>query len=355
MTSSVPIDVEGLTPAWVTAALQGHHPGATVAEVQVLGQRGSTNHHVNLGLTYDVQAGAPDRLFCKMASLDADHRMAIGSTGMGAREARFYRDLAPTLPLRTPTSYFAEADADGAFVILLEDLMATGCTISDGIRCITPDLAAGALTDLAHLHVRFEDPARLDTVRPWVMSDPASASEFTSNMLRQVIDNNRDVLSYAYIAVGEMYIADPAAVIDLWQAGPQTLIHGDTHIGNVFVDGSRVGFLDWGLTTVMSPMRDVGYFLSMSMTAEDRRASEHALVQHYLDTRRSLGGSEISRDDAWHAIRLHSGYTVLASFLSLVPPYNGEDQREFSDAFRNRSITLLDDLDTVSAMRTALA
>lgn len=89
MVSSVPIDLDGLTSEWVSEALQRHHPGAQVAEVQVLGQRGSTNHHVNLGLTYDVPAGAPDRLFCKMASLDADHRQAIGSTGMGAREGVF--------------------------------------------------------------------------------------------------------------------------------------------------------------------------------------------------------------------------------------------------------------------------
>jgi hypothetical protein len=38
-----------------------------------------------------------------------------------------------------------------------------------------------------------------------------------------------------------------------------------------------------------------------------------------------------------------------------VPPYNGEDQREFSDAFRNRAITALDDLDTVDALRAALS
>ena len=26
------------------------------------------------------------------------------------------------------------------------------------------------------------------------------------------------------------------------------MIHGDTHIGNVYLDGDRVGFLDWGLS-----------------------------------------------------------------------------------------------------------
>ncbi|MCU1366283.1 MAG: hypothetical protein JWN39_1922 [Ilumatobacteraceae bacterium] len=354
---SLPVDVDSLTATWVTDALRTRHPGARVAEVQVLGQRGSTNHHVRLGLTYDDRGGgegAPDTLFCKMASLDPAHRIAIGATGMGAREARFYRDLAPTLTMRTPTSYFAEADDDGAFVLLLEDLAASGCAMSDGTWGIPVDLAASALEDLAHLHVHFEDTTRLDAVRPWVTANPAGAIEFTAGMLRHVIDDHRDVLSDAYIAVGEMYIADPLAVIGLWQTGRQTLIHGDAHIGNLFIDGTRVGFLDWGLTTIMTPMRDVSYFLGMSMTADDRRGVEPDLIRHYLSVRDALGGATISFDEAWQAHRVHAGYTVLASFLSLVPPYNGEDQREFSDAFRNRAITVLDDLDTVSAMRELL-
>ena len=355
MTQPLPIDVESLTPAFVETALSARHPGVRVAGVEVLGEQGATNHHVRLGITYDEQTGAPATLFCKMASLDAGHRAAIGSTGMGLREARFYSDVAESVAMRTPTSYFSAADADGAFVLLLEDLAASGCSMSDGIWCIPPDLAMGALTDLAHLHVQFEDAARINAIRPWVMSDPTGSIDFTRGMLRHVIDANREILSESYVAIGEMYIADPQAVIGLWQTGNQTLIHGDAHIGNLFLDGSRVGFLDWGLTTIMSPMRDVSYFLSMSMTPDDRRTNEHALLEHYLAARTALGGSPIGIDEAWDAIRLHSGYTVLASFLSLVPPYNGPELFAFSEAFRARATTVLDDHDTATAMRAALA
>jgi aminoglycoside phosphotransferase (APT) family kinase protein len=226
--------------------------------------------------------------------------------------------------------------------------------MSDGTWGISADLAAGALSDLAQLHVRFEDAGRLAAVRPWVMATPAMSSDFTRPMLQQVIDQHADALSPAYIAVAKMYIADPEAIIALWAQGPQTLIHGDTHIGNLFIDGDRVGFLDWGLLNISTPMRDVSYFLTMSMLADERRKHEGDLLQHYLDTRKSLGGTEISVDDAWQAHRVHTGYTVLASFLSLVPPYNGEDQREFSDAFRNRAITALDDLETVPALEKLL-
>lgn len=354
ITNALPVDVEGLTAEWLTQALSARHPGVRVSAVDVLSQRGSTNHHVRLGLTYDERAGAPDTMFCKMASLDPAHRAAIGATGMGAREARFYRELAPTLTMRTPTCHFAEATDDGAFMILLEDLTATGSTISDGTWGVPGDLAGAALEDLAALHVRFEDEALLAPVRSWVSNNPPGASGFTVHMLRQVIDEHRAVLSDAYVEVGEMYIADPARVDALWHSGQPTLIHGDAHIGNLFFDGPRVGFLDWGLTTVSGPMRDVSYFLTVAMDPDDRRAAEVGLLQHYLDARTALGGTPISFDDAWRAYRVHSGYDVLASFLSLVPPYNAPDQRAFSNAFRNRAIEALDDLGTVEAMRDAL-
>jgi Phosphotransferase enzyme family len=351
---TLPVDTAGITPGWLAEALSARHPGARVASVNVLHERGSTNHHARLGITYDEAAGLPDTMFAKMASLDAEHRIAIGSTGMGTREARFYDELAPSLKMRIPTSYFAQSGDDGEFLILLEDLQAIGASISDGTWGIPADLAAEALSDLARLHVAFEDDDRLAAVRPWVMANSAMSSEFTRPLLQHVINENADVLSEAYIAVAKMYIADPDAIIALWAQGPHTLIHGDTHIGNLFIDDGRVGFLDWGLLTISTPMRDVSYFLTMSMLADERRKHERDLLQHYLDVRRSLGGSEISADDAWQAHRVHTAYTVLASFLSLVPPYNGEDQREFSDAFRNRAITALDDLETVSALKKLL-
>ena len=92
----LPLDTAGITPGWLTEALSARHPGVRVASVDVLHERGSTNHHVRLGITYDEAAGLPDTMFAKMASLDAEHRIAIGSTGMGTREARFYDELAPS-------------------------------------------------------------------------------------------------------------------------------------------------------------------------------------------------------------------------------------------------------------------
>ena len=354
MPLDVPTEIAQITPEFVTAALQAKHPGARVREVTVSSQRGSTNHHVKLALRYAERAGAPDTLFAKMASLDAAHRAMIGATGMGAREARFYRELAPALSMRVPACHFAASAEGGAFLLLLEDLMASGCRFSDGTWGIDADMAAGGLEDLAAMHVRYESPSALDAVRPWITESPMSNIAFTSAMLRKVIDEHRSILADDYVAIGEIYIAQPERVLALWDHAPHTVVHGDAHLGNVFVDGARVGFLDWGLLAVAPAMRDVSYFLSLAMTGKDRRASENDLLEHYIGVRKSLGGVPIDLEEAWRAHRVHAGYLVLASFLSLVPPYNAPEQRAFSEAFRGRATEAIEDLGAADSLRAAL-
>lgn len=350
MARSLPEDFPDFTPAWLSDALGGRHPGVEVATVDELGRSSATNLHLRLGLTFVEQAGAPESVFVKLPPLDPGHRESIGASGMGARESRFYVDVAPSLKLRVPTAHFADVADDGGFVLLLEDLAARGCSISDGSWGVPGALAATALEELAELHVRFEDDAHREAVAPWAAENEQGGTDFTTRTLRHVIDENRDILSPDYIAVGELYIERSAELERLWRDGPQTLVHGDAHIGNLFIDDGRVGFLDWGLTTVGTPMRDVSYFLTMGVDTDDRRRMQADLLRHYLDARRALGGSEIDFDEAWMAHRVHAAYTVIASFLGLMPPYNSEEGRPFATAFRERSMAALDDLETVAAL-----
>jgi hypothetical protein len=353
MPAPLPTDATGLTPAWLTTALSARHPGVRVAAVEVLDATERTNHHLRLGLSYDVRAGAPDTLFCKVPPRDAAHRARIGAGGMGAREVHFYNEVAPALSMRVPGCSFAAAGVDGSFLLLLEDLAARGAAISDGSWAVPGTLARAALAELAELHVRYEDPARLASVAPWAASKRAKTPDFVIQTLRYVVDHCREQLSGAYVAIATHYIEHHDAMEAWWDAGPQTLIHGDAHIGNLFVDGERVGFLDWGMAKIGTPMRDVSFFLTMGIESDDRRRDERDLIRHYLDVRRALGGSEIAFEDAWLAHRIHAAYGVIASFLSLVPPYNTEARRMFTSNFRGRAMAAIDALDSVGALRAA--
>jgi hypothetical protein len=349
----IPVRPDDITPAWLTAALQERHPGAVVAQVEVTFTAEVTNAHARLAARYEEPAGAPPTMFCKLLPLD-ERRASIAATRMGPREVRFYRDLAPHLALRVPAVHVALLDErDGTFVLLMEDLEASGCRVSDGTWGVGTDAAAEALEGLGEVHARYEDPARRAAEVPWI-PEPQFGSTYGSVMLQYGLDHHRERLSDAFAAIAELYINQGRALFDLWTSGPKTVIHGDTHIGNVFFDGPRVGFLDWGIINVNTPMREVSYFLTMAMDIEARRRDEVTLIRHYLDVRRALGATPISFDDAWTAHRIHAAYCVPASCQVVTFPEGmSERRRVFSDAFLARAEAAIADLDSVGAVRQA--
>jgi len=346
---ALPVDASDLTPAWLSAVL-----GVEVCDVEVLDHAFATNQRVRIALTYAATGAGPASLFVKLAPLDPVHREMIGAIGMGEREARFYADVAPSIDLRVPHAYSAVTSDDGSFAILLEDLAAAGCEFSDGEWGVTADAAAGALEELARFHARFEDPAARAAVAPWLAVPQPRRTEMTAHLLRTVLDQHGDVLTPAYVAAGELYVEHHALLDDLWNAGPQTYIHGDTHIGNVFLDHGRVGFVDWGLSRVSTPLRDVSYFLTMTVDPEERRRSERDLIRLYLGALRSAGGADITFDDAWSVHRVQAGYTVVATFLAFMPSYAAGDGQGLGVALRRHSELALDDLEVVDAIRTAV-
>ena len=346
----LPIDASDLTPAWLSEVM-----GADVVDVDVLENAFATNQRVRIGLTYGASGAGPKSLFVKLAPLDPVHREMIGASGMGEREVRFYADVAPSVDLRVPRAYGAATDEDGGFVLLLEDLTVGGCEFSDGGWGITADDAACALEDLARFHARFEDPAERSAVAPWLAVPRVRRTDLTAQRLRAVLDEHGHTLTPAYVAAGELYVEHHAGIDELWNAGPQTYIHGDTHIGNVFLDGRRVGFLDWGLSRVSTPLRDVSYFLTMTVDPDERRRSESELLRLYLAALRAAGGAEISFDDAWSVHRVQAGYTVVATFLAFMPSYATGDGQALGVALRKRSELALEDLEVVDALQAALA
>jgi aminoglycoside phosphotransferase (APT) family kinase protein len=77
--------------------------------------------------------------------------------------------------------------------------------------------------------------------------------------------------------------------IDIWSryigtltTSPQTLLHGDPHIGNTYVlPGDDVGFLDWQMARRGNWSLDLGYFLQGALTIDERRRSERELLDEY--------------------------------------------------------------------------
>lgn len=346
-----PLTATDITPEWLTRALEPRHPGAVVQGIQLVDRTEMTNSHARLQVEYRDDVKAPRDLFCKMLPASPKRRTLIAQTGMGPREVRFYNDIAPQVSMRVPEAHVALHDErDEAFILLIEDLVVSGCTIPDGTQGLSPAAAALALEDLADLHVLFADPGHRERLAPWV---PAPMeSDYGAVMLRQGIDNHGDRLTACFREHAELYIDNLSTLHALWNEGPQTVIHGDTHIGNLFADGERTGFLDWGIINVSTPLRDVSYLLTMAMSTEDRRTHERDLLRHYLEVQQAKGGPPISFDDAWLTHRVQAAYCVPACCqIVMFPDNQSSARRTFAEAFLARAEAALEDLDVRDALR----
>jgi hypothetical protein len=365
----IPRSADEIDAGWLEDALAERHPGVRVAGVEVVEAHEATNSHALLQVDYHQAhsaAGAPARLFCKLLPSDPAMRPLVAATGMGRREALFYERLAEDLPLRVPVVHCARhaQGSEGSrgsdeeseeFVLLIEDLASAGCSVPDGSTGVPVDAAARALEDLAHLHTRFEDPARRRADASWV-AGPLHDPSYAGRMLRHGLDHHRDRLSDAFAEVAEIYLERADALHALWQEGPTTVIHGDTHIGNVFFDAGRVGFLDWGIISTGTPLRDLSYFLTMALSVPERRAHERDLIGHYLQLRGAAGLDEISFSEAWQTHRIHAAYTVVASCqIVLFPEGVAPARQRFADAFLARAEAAVADLESAAALREALA
>src|SRR5262245_40833164 len=273
---------------------------------------------------------------------------------MGRRESSFYTYLAPSVRLRVPACYATSFDAATRdFVIVLEDIVAGGCTTSDGTVGVAPDSAAVALEELAHLHARFDDVVVRDPQVPWIPR-AKHASKYGERLLAIALAEHRDRLQNDFAELAHLYIDRGDELQALWHSGPNTVIHGDPHLGNLFDDHGRTGFLDWGIINVSSPMRDASYFITMAMDIEDRRTHEEHLLRHYLDVHNSIAATPISFEDAWRMHREQAAYTVPACCQIVVFPENiTEKRRVFSQAFLARAEAAVTDLDALGAVRAA--
>jgi aminoglycoside phosphotransferase (APT) family kinase protein len=87
-------------------------------------------------------------------------------------------------------------------------------------------------------------------------------------------------------------------------ATPWSVIHGDAHVGNMYLSSDgRPSLVDWQLVQRGPWYLDVGYHLASTLTVQDRRRTERDLVRRYLDRLTANGVAAPDERSAWNALR----------------------------------------------------
>jgi hypothetical protein len=302
MPATLPGTPEAITPAWLSATLGAAHAGARAESVEVVGAHSGTTGRAVLRVAWSAGAGLPERVFVKLPPTDATQRSMVDTTDMGRREARFYAGLAQQVPVRVPAALWSGwGDHPSQYLMLLEDLAAAGCDFPLSNDPAILDFTRALVDELARLHGHFADWPRSARAFPWVES--TMRNDWGRLLVSAGLDAFRDTSPPEFAAIGEIYVAQMESFNDWMDAGEHTLIHGDCHLGNLFRDGERPGFLDWACLAHAPGLRDVAYFLCNSLPTELRRKEERDLLQRYREGLAASGVSLPPFDETWRDYR----------------------------------------------------
>lgn len=352
---------ELLTAAWVTGALRtdGHLAEArSVTEVALTPVgTGQMCDSVRLALAYDGPTGAPATVVAKLPAADETSRDTARSLRSYENEVRFYQQLAPDLPVRTPQVFHADIDVDTtSFVLLLEDL-APACQ-GDQLAGCSPEVAKVAVNELVRLHApRWADPSLAEI--EWLHRDREASQQFMLMLLPALWDGFRE--RYAADLGGEIHQAGDALFARLEayllaDTEPWSIVHGDYRLDNLLLDptpgGTPIAVVDWQTCTHGPALQDVAYFIGAGLVADRRRATEEGLVRGYHAGLVAAGVADYGWERCWHDYRrgtwLGMIMTIAASML--VERTDRGDQMFLTMAARHARHAL--DLDAAAVIGT---
>ncbi|MFQ6393699.1 phosphotransferase [Nocardia sp. KC 131] len=315
--ADVPVTGREVTVDWLTAVLCDGYPGAAVETFDTETVSAGTSTRWKLGVTYNESgqvAGLPENLFAKTTA-DFKQRLTLDLAGILGGEPGFVKYLRPELEIEAPRGYHSAVDyRSGRSISLLEDIVST-----KGASFCTPQSPIGRaqiedlLRTMATWHARYWDDKELGQHR-WLKAPKAHFAN-----LDRLIGMSKRAKVGARRAATVLPEGLPAQHDRLYRAleqslaiastGPQTFLHGDSHIGNTYVTATgRMGFTDWQVVLRGSWAYDFAYVVTSGLAVADRRAWEYELLTVYLEQLVACGAPAPDFDTAWLAYRQQALY-----------------------------------------------
>ena len=321
-TPNVPLRYEDVNPAWMTGALRDSWPEVTVASVKRGPIFGYKQNKFRVEVDYEGQSERP-RHFIVKGNFPGENDPSTGSAWAMANELRSVRDIAPLVAAPAAPEWQHISVGEDASAIVMEDLGPKNAIFFDAYRTLDLGQAMAFMDAFARMHASVWNSP--DFEAGGVMGPGTFAGEnrrLVNDVYFPTFFQPDNWQSYVELPRGR---ALPRAFVDLdkakaaWTAmwgvmrqSAMTVIHGDEHLGNLFVtaDGTP-GVIDWVARPEHWPI-GISYFMLCALDIADRRAWERMLLSHYVTRLAAHGATNVpSLEDAWFLYRCASFYPVV--------------------------------------------
>ncbi|MFV0256882.1 MAG: phosphotransferase [Acidimicrobiales bacterium] len=351
---------DGITPAWLTAALRSR--GAIDADTKVASadtvsfgdQAGLMGALYRTTIGYEAGTG-PETVVIKLPVTDPAQRGVADALAFHARECYFYTNLAPAMPIRVPECYgLAQDPGDSTdFVLIMEDL--GGLERVDQVEGASERAVLTAADAAARFHAVHWDSPELETLDAVY---PRLDGPLYRAVLPGVFETSwgptkthaGDLLSADVIAYGDRFAEHlPFLLTEL--GGPQaTFLHGDFRGDNMMLDGDEVALLDFQISGIGRGPFDIGYLMSQSVKSDLRRQIEESVLDTYVNAL-AKAGVELDRDEAGRLYRLSLVLCIIYATTSFQAwDAFGERQHELMRTMLRRSSRAIDETGGLSLL-----
>ncbi len=309
----IPETTKDITMEWLNEVL--HANGfLEEASISALGHEsiavgeGFMSDMARLTVAYDQNR--PQLPTTMIAKLPPSHESAreVGILfNLFEKEIRFYREVAPTSPIRTPGLICGEVDsANQRYALLMEDC--SHCAQLDQTIGLDYEQMKLVALKLADFHARWWDSPDLGAFG-WVPGphDPLFLTlidVFKSCWEACAQDEEfRKMLPAGGWEAGLYLYEHASAQLESLPRNHLTLVHFDYRADNMFLDPATpddpLVVFDWGGVSAGRGVSDLAYLLGGSVTVDLRRRVEPDVVKLYYQRLLERGISGYSYDECW--------------------------------------------------------
>lgn len=370
MNHLIPSRPDDLSVEFLAELVAEAHPGLALSDVKVIGisRFGEVNVSTSARVSMEFEyAGGSEqltrRVIAKMSmgedvSSDVVHSQLFG---FYENEVRFYQQARPNVVIETPAFIGARVERQSErYVLLMSDMKAAGAHFPSMDDDIGLDYVQRGIESYAKLHAAYWQDPRLGTDFSWVSTHTSGIVEDVTRGL--IFDSVRNVLKtdkYRREMLQRMRTTEPelfsgmCAVKAHFSELPQTLLHGDAHLGNTYqLPDGTVGVYDWQAFSRGFCMHDVSYFIITSLSVDLRRAHERELLALYRENLLTNGVKNVPPlDFLWECYRQMALWSFCPAWLCAPVDNYGWDLTSLALV---RTSTAFEDLETMKAVRALL-
>ena len=308
MTLKHPDRIEDVTADWMTWALRegGVCREASVTEVEITsicgGGTGYLSGIARVLLEYDREEQEfPRSVVIKLPTVDALGREFADSWNLYEREVRFYREIAPRSPIRTPRCYFSLLDTETQeYILIIEDV--SSCTFGDQVKGLAPEQAVAAIQSIGTFHAHWWNSPALPDLE-WMPEENLDVLHLFAQNWPEFRHQFYDSMTDAERVLGDRLNWQGDRLAELNAQAPSTIAHSDFRADNLVFDESSSGqsviVLDWQAARRNSGAFDVARLVSGSVQSEYQAGRHRDFVRVWHDQIIANGIEGYSRDQAW--------------------------------------------------------